>query len=99
MQHIANSATIDIPGARFALDLIAFDKSYYNLFRSLLKDTIVCDNETLAKEISYSRNIKAVTVDGVVFHKNRTITGGNAKNYQQYALSQEADMKQQYAGE
>jgi structural maintenance of chromosome 1 len=73
-----NSAVKGIPGARLTIDTIDFDSSLERAMSYACGSSIVCDTFDIAKDICFKRNIqvKAVTLDGSVIHKEGLMTGG-----------------------
>jgi structural maintenance of chromosome 1 len=69
-------------GARPAIDVINFDQQYLKAFQYACGNALVCDTLEIAKNICYTRsqNVKAVSLDGTVIHKNGFVTGGTGAN-------------------
>ena len=66
------------PSAKLAYDIIQFDQKFERVVRFVCGNTIVCESHSEAKALAYngrSRH-KVVTVDGTLFDKAGTITGG-----------------------
>jgi structural maintenance of chromosome 1 len=65
-------------GMRLAIDCINYDPKHERAMTAACGSTMVCDNEKIAKELRYERNVqaKAVTLDGRVIGKGGTQTGG-----------------------
>ncbi|ELA41273.1 uncharacterized protein VICG_01646 [Vittaforma corneae ATCC 50505] len=57
-------------------DSIECDQKYKNLLEMICRDYYVSSNATSALEISEKYNINVVTLEGDIFSKNGTITGG-----------------------
>lgn len=64
------------------IDLVSFDEKYYNVFSSLLGQTIVVDNLSNANRISKLMNyqFKVVTLEGEIIRPGGSMTGGINKN-------------------
>lgn len=73
-----NSAVKGIPGARLTIDTIDFDSSLERAMSYACGSSIVCDTFEIAKDVCFKRNIqvKAVTLEGSVIHKEGLMTGG-----------------------
>lgn len=73
-----NSAVKGISGARLTIDTIDFDSSLERAMSYACGSSIVCDTFEIAQNICYNRNIqvKAVTLEGHVIHKDGLMTGG-----------------------
>ncbi|KAJ1930452.1 Structural maintenance of chromosomes protein 1 [Tieghemiomyces parasiticus] len=67
-----------IKGARLAVDVLQYDPALEKAVHFVCGNTLVCDSQKVAKEIVYDRRqeVKAVALDGTVFHKTGMITGG-----------------------
>ena len=67
-----------LPKARLTIDTIDFDSSVERAMSYACSDSIICDDMATARDITYGKNIqvKAVTLDGALIHKNRAMTGG-----------------------
>ncbi|KAF9583357.1 Structural maintenance of chromosomes protein 1 [Lunasporangiospora selenospora] len=67
-------------GARLAIDVIQYEEVLENAIRFVCGDTLVCDDTEIAKQVCYDQNqqVKAVALDGTVFHKSGLITGGQS---------------------
>ncbi|KAG2187751.1 hypothetical protein INT44_005441, partial [Umbelopsis vinacea] len=65
-------------GAKLAVDVLEYEDQYERALMYACGNALVCDNLAIAKHICYERNqeVKAVTLDGTVIHKNGLITGG-----------------------
>ncbi|KAK1495633.1 RecF/RecN/SMC N terminal domain-containing protein [Colletotrichum abscissum] len=76
--NAVNSAIKGISGARLTIDTIDFDAAYERAMAYACGSSVVCDNEKIAKVISYEKRIpvKTVTLDGLVIHKTGMMTGG-----------------------
>jgi structural maintenance of chromosome 1 len=68
-------------GMRLAIDCINYDPKHERAMAAACGNTMVCDNEKVAKELRYERGIpaKAVTLDGRVIGKGGTQTGGEVR--------------------
>ncbi|RYP14000.1 hypothetical protein DL767_010470 [Monosporascus sp. MG133] len=73
-----NTAVKGIPGSRFTIETIDYDKSLERAMAYACGNSIVCDTLEIAKDICYRRKIgvKAVTLEGFVIHKAGLMTGG-----------------------
>ncbi|RYO90241.1 hypothetical protein DL764_008478 [Monosporascus ibericus] len=73
-----NTAVKGIPGSRFTIETIDYDKSLERAMAYACGNSIVCDTLGIAKDICYQRKIgvKAVTLEGFVIHKAGLMTGG-----------------------
>ncbi|GAB5589148.1 Structural maintenance of chromosomes protein 1 [Umbelopsis nana] len=67
-------------GAKLAVDVLEYESQYERAFLYACGNALVCDTLAIAKYICYERNqeVKAVTLDGTVIHKNGLITGGES---------------------
>lgn len=65
-------------GARLALDVIQYDQALAQAMQYACGNAIVCDTLAIAKSLCYDQNleVKAVSLDGTLIHKNGMITGG-----------------------
>ncbi|KAI8575705.1 hypothetical protein K450DRAFT_260414 [Umbelopsis ramanniana AG] len=65
-------------GAKLAVDVLEYEDQYERALMYACGNALVCDTLAIAKHICYERNqeVKAVTLDGTVIHKNGLITGG-----------------------
>ncbi|GMK58711.1 hypothetical protein CspeluHIS016_0601530 [Cutaneotrichosporon spelunceum] len=65
-------------GARLAIDCIEFEPSVERAMQYACGSAIICDSQEVAKYVCYEKRmeVKAVTLDGTVFHKAGLITGG-----------------------
>lgn len=65
-------------GMRLAIDCINYDSKHERALTAVCGNTMICDNEKVAKELRYERRVqaKAVTLDGRVIGKGGTQTGG-----------------------
>jgi structural maintenance of chromosome 1 len=68
-------------GMRLAIDCIDYDPKHERAMAAACGNTMVCDNEKIAKDLRYVQRIqaKAVTLDGRVISKGGTQTGGELK--------------------
>jgi structural maintenance of chromosome 1 len=68
-------------GMRLAIDCIDYDPKHERVMAAACGNTMVCDNEKIAKDLRYVQRIqaKAVTLDGRVISKGGTQTGGELK--------------------
>ncbi|KAF3937191.1 hypothetical protein ABW19_dt0203372 [Dactylella cylindrospora] len=65
-------------GMRMAIDTIEYDPSVERAMLYACGNAVVCDNDEIAKYICYEKGVevKAVTLEGTVFHKGGMMTGG-----------------------
>ncbi|KLT43612.1 RecF/RecN/SMC protein [Cutaneotrichosporon oleaginosum] len=68
-------------GARLAIDCVEFDPSVERAMQYACGSAIICDTQEIAKFVCYEKRmeVKAVTLDGTVFHKAGLITGGRGQ--------------------
>jgi structural maintenance of chromosome 1 len=68
-------------GMRLAIDCINYDPKHERAMAAACGNTMVCDNEKIAKNLRYEQGIqaKAVTLDGRVIGKGGTQTGGELR--------------------
>lgn len=59
----------------FAINLIKFDKKYFNAFSFVLGDTLVIDNINTAKELGIGK-FRYVTLDGDLIERSGAMIGG-----------------------
>ncbi|OIT08367.1 PREDICTED: structural maintenance of chromosomes protein 1 [Nicotiana attenuata] len=65
--------------AKLAFDVIQFDPSLEKAILFAVGNTLVCDDLTEAKHLSWSgERFKVVTVDGILLTKSGTMTGGTS---------------------
>ncbi|RYP79708.1 hypothetical protein DL770_006550 [Monosporascus sp. CRB-9-2] len=78
-----NTAVKGIPGSRFTIETIDYDKSLERAMAYACGNSIVCDTLEIAKDICYQRKIgvKAVTLEGFVIHKAGLMTGGRGPDH------------------
>ncbi|BEJ14460.1 hypothetical protein CspHIS471_0402270 [Cutaneotrichosporon sp. HIS471] len=69
-------------GARLAIDCIEFEPSVERAMQYACGSAIICDSQEVAKYVCYEKRmeVKAVTLDGTVFHKAGLITGGRGQD-------------------
>ncbi|KAG0313718.1 Structural maintenance of chromosomes protein 1 [Dissophora globulifera] len=67
-------------GARLAVDVVQYDSSLERAIQYVCGDALVCDTMEVAKQVCYEldQQVKAVALDGTVFHKSGLITGGQS---------------------
>ncbi|KAF9934466.1 Structural maintenance of chromosomes protein 1 [Linnemannia zychae] len=65
-------------GARLAIDVVQYDETLERAIQFVCGNALVCDTMEVAKHICYGlgQQVKAVALDGTVFHKSGLITGG-----------------------
>lgn len=65
-------------GARPLIDVLSFDASLTRAFQYACGSTLVCDSIDIAKSLCYEGKVraKAVTLDGMIIHKNGFLSGG-----------------------
>jgi len=65
-------------GARLAIDCIEYDAAVERAMQHSCGSSLICDTMDLARYISYEKGqeVKAVTLEGTVIHRNGLITGG-----------------------
>ncbi|KAF8936672.1 Structural maintenance of chromosomes protein 1 [Haplosporangium gracile] len=65
-------------GARLAIDVVQYDETLERAIQYVCGNALVCDTMEVAKHICYGlgQQVKAVALDGTVFHKSGLITGG-----------------------
>lgn len=73
-----NERLRQISGVNLAIDIIQFEDIYAKAFSFVCGNTVICDDFETAQNVTYNmyRDIKSVTLDGTVIHKNGLITGG-----------------------
>ncbi|RYO93591.1 hypothetical protein DL766_010514 [Monosporascus sp. MC13-8B] len=78
-----NTAVKGIPGSRFTIETIDYDKSLERAMAYACGNSIVCDTLEIARDICYQRKIgvKAVTLEGFVIHKAGLMTGGRGPDH------------------
>ena len=71
-------------GARLAIDVIHYDPALATAIQYSCGSAVVCDTLAVAKSLCYDQNleIKAVSLDGTLIHKNGMITGGQVASNQ-----------------
>jgi len=70
------------PGVHLAVDLVnPTAPAYLRAVQYACGDTIVCDSMSVARDVCYRQNeqVKAVTLEGEVFHKDGKLTGGGSE--------------------
>ncbi|KAF9431252.1 Structural maintenance of chromosomes protein 1 [Podila epigama] len=67
-------------GARLAVDVIQYDETLETAIQYVCGNALVCDTMEVAKHVCYElgQQVKAVALDGTVFHKSGLITGGQS---------------------
>ncbi|KAK3827829.1 MAG: LOW QUALITY PROTEIN: cohesin complex subunit psm1 [Benniella sp.] len=60
-------------GARLAIDVVQYDEALERAIQYVCGNSLVCDTVDVAKHL-----VKAVALDGTVFHKSGLITGGQS---------------------
>lgn len=66
-----------IKGCKPAIDVVKYEDSIRIAIEFILKDSLIADNLTSAREYAYKNGkTKIVTMDGTIFHKNGLISGG-----------------------
>jgi structural maintenance of chromosome 1 len=65
-------------GARLAIDVVQYDEVLERAIQYVCGNALVCDTMDVAKHVCYElgQQVKAVALDGTVFHKSGLITGG-----------------------
>ncbi len=65
--------------ARPLIDILSFDAAFTRAFQYACGSTLVCDSIAVAKSVCYERGVKvkAVTLDGMIIHKNGFLSGGS----------------------
>ncbi|KAF7683326.1 Structural maintenance of chromosomes protein 1 [Astathelohania contejeani] len=76
-----NNLIRDIKDARPAIDTIEFNPRFKKVIDYIFSTSLIVDNIITAKNIIYAlkKEVKCVTLCGVLFHKNGLITGGGYK--------------------
>ncbi len=64
-----------------ASDLVTYDSKYYNIVMNQLGNIIVCENVTVAIQVSRKINhrYRVVSIDGEIIHVGGVMTGGSLK--------------------
>ncbi|KAF9206854.1 Structural maintenance of chromosomes protein 1 [Haplosporangium sp. Z 27] len=67
-------------GARLAIDVVQYDEALERAIQYVCGNALVCDTMEVAKHICYElgQQVKAVALDGTIFHKSGLITGGQS---------------------
>ncbi|KAG0331981.1 Structural maintenance of chromosomes protein 1 [Podila humilis] len=67
-------------GARLAVDVVQYDEVLETAIQYVCGNALVCDTMEVAKHVCYDlgHQVKAVALDGTVFHKSGLITGGQS---------------------
>ncbi|KAF9100480.1 Structural maintenance of chromosomes protein 1 [Mortierella sp. GBA35] len=67
-----------VKGARLAIDVVQYDETLERAIQYVCGSALVCDTMEVAKHVCYGlgQQVKAVALDGTVFHKSGLITGG-----------------------
>jgi structural maintenance of chromosome 1 len=65
-------------GARLAIDVVQYNETLERAIQYVCGNALVCDTMEVAKHVCYGlgQQVKAVALDGTVFHKSGLITGG-----------------------
>jgi structural maintenance of chromosome 2 len=81
--------------AYLALELVQFDEEVRRGIEFVFGNTIICDNQEIAKLIAFDRNIrtKTVTLDGDSYDPSGTVTGGS-KNQLGQLLARIAELNE-----
>lgn len=79
----------------FAINLVSFDKKYYNIYSNLLGKIIVCDNFKNASNLQkiISNRFRLVTLEGDIFNTTGSITGGYINKTNIDLISRKRDLK------
>ncbi|KAF8937499.1 Structural maintenance of chromosomes protein 1 [Dissophora ornata] len=67
-------------GARLAIDVVQYDETLERAIQYVCGNALVCDTMDVAKHVCYDlgQQVKAVALDGTIFHKSGLITGGQS---------------------
>lgn len=67
--------------AKLGIDVVNYDRIHERAMTYVFGNAVVCDDYSVAREITVSRGheVKCVCLDGTVINKNGTITGGQGK--------------------
>ncbi|KAF9116235.1 Structural maintenance of chromosomes protein 1 [Mortierella sp. AM989] len=67
-------------GARLAIDVVQYDEALERAIQYVCGNALVCDTMEVAKHVCYDlgQQVKAVALDGTIFHKSGLITGGQS---------------------
>ncbi|KAF8983388.1 Structural maintenance of chromosomes protein 1 [Entomortierella lignicola] len=67
-------------GARLAIDVVQYDEALERAIQYVCGNALVCDTMEVAKHVCYElgQQVKAVALDGTIFHKSGLITGGQS---------------------
>lgn len=67
--------------AKLGIDVVNYDRAYERAMSYVFGSAVVCDDYSVAREITVTRGheVKCVCLDGTVINKNGTITGGQGK--------------------
>ena len=67
-------------GARLAFDVIDYKEEFKRAMQYACGNSLVCDSMAIARSICYEKKVevKAVTLEGTVIHKNGLISGGQS---------------------
>ncbi|KAF8927780.1 Structural maintenance of chromosomes protein 1 [Haplosporangium bisporale] len=67
-------------GARLAVDVVQYDEVLETAIHYVCGNALVCDTMEVARHVCYDlgHQVKAVALDGTVFHKSGLITGGQS---------------------
>lgn len=74
----------NVQGCLLTINAIEYEGYLEKAMQYVCSDSIICDNLDLAKELKWSRNVKAklVTLNGALIHKAGQMTGGTAQKNQ-----------------
>ena len=93
--NVPNPNYRSFAGARLAVDCLEYNRPFEKAMLYCCGDALICENMDVAKDLCYKQHVhvKAVTLDGTIFHKSGLITGGTveamrsrAKRWQQREL-------------
>ncbi|KAG0360806.1 RecF/RecN/SMC [Gamsiella multidivaricata] len=67
-------------GSRLAVDVVQYDEVVERAIHYVCGNALVCDTMEVAKHVCYDlgQQVKAVALDGTIFHKSGLITGGQS---------------------
>lgn len=74
----------DVQGCLLAINAIEYESYLEKAMQYVCADAIICDNLDLAKELKWSKRVKAklVTLEGAIIHKAGQMTGGTSQKNQ-----------------
>jgi len=78
----------------YAIDLIDFDKKYWNIFSHTLFDTIIVENFETAKRVGFNRN-PMVTRDGDYISRSGSVSGGYRNTIRKQQTNRNVDERAQ----